>query len=107
MKKVRTNEELKTLLQSANKIFEKGVMDCKSLTKLTIARCPDILKTFLFQISITSDDWTDFFRAADDSAWLCFTDNDETAALNSANVVRGYEKKMEKQDKTGAESKEG
>lgn len=71
-KAAKSKDELRILLEISNKIHGKIVIEERGLVKLIIARVPDTIKAFFFQVSAT-EDWWGFSKAVEESTRLCLT----------------------------------
>ncbi|KAM0675007.1 hypothetical protein GVAV_001346 [Gurleya vavrai] len=78
IKNVNSKEEFTDLLNIANEIYQRGSVNEESLIKLTIARCPSILRPLLVKYTVNDGEWYTFLRDAQENMWIAFTDEIKT-----------------------------
>lgn len=71
-KRVETRKEYLELLSIGTYVLDKGCINQKSLYKQVIDKMPEMMKTFLYQIANSTDDWTDFKKSAEEVMWISF-----------------------------------
>ncbi|KAF9762934.1 hypothetical protein NGRA_1654 [Nosema granulosis] len=62
------------LLRKGTVLFEKRLMNTLALTQVMISKCPDNIKSFLFQAAESATNWNTLIQRAEEVAWLAYTD---------------------------------
>ncbi|KAF9747745.1 hypothetical protein NGRA_3500, partial [Nosema granulosis] len=86
-----SREEFTALLRAGTILFEQKLMNTWALAQVLIGKCPDNIKSLLFQAIEQLNDWHAFIQRAEQVAWLAFPDtvlnrissNDNSNAYNN------------------------
>ncbi|KAM0686054.1 hypothetical protein COBT_002728, partial [Conglomerata obtusa] len=67
-------DDFAELLDLADDIFQRRAVNEDSLIKLTIARCPPIMRPVLIKFTYNDGEWYSFLKEAKQNAWIAFTE---------------------------------
>lgn len=69
-----TREGFSELLKTGTVLLEKNLMTLGALMQVLISKCPDTIKSLLFETAERTTDWQTFIQRAEQVAWIAFPD---------------------------------
>ncbi|KAM0688352.1 hypothetical protein COBT_000397, partial [Conglomerata obtusa] len=73
---VKNKIEYENLLNLANDVFQRKAINEESLIKLTITRCPAMLRPILLYFTNNDGEWYNFVKEAKQNSWVAFAEDD-------------------------------
>ncbi|KAM0676063.1 hypothetical protein GVAV_000024, partial [Gurleya vavrai] len=71
---VKTRKDYEEMLDLATDTFHRRSINEESLIRLTITKCPPMLRPMLLKFTINDGDWYEFLKEARQNAWVAFAD---------------------------------
>ncbi|KAM0674737.1 hypothetical protein GVAV_001927 [Gurleya vavrai] len=73
-KTVTTRKEYEEMLDLATETYQRRSIAEESLIRLTITKCPAMLRPMLIRFTYNDGDWYEFLKEAKQNAWVAFAD---------------------------------
>lgn len=103
-----TREEFTDLLNAGTILYEQQLMNTGALAQVLIGKCPDNIKSLLFQSMEQANDWHGFIQRAEQVAWLAFpnkTLNRVSTSGTNQNFYRSMNNNYSQQSKNQTNQK--